>query len=59
MVTDIAVREWEARFFEVMKRVCLGESFVITSEEGQAIANLRRRPGSGIDEESAKIFEED
>jgi hypothetical protein len=57
MTAEITGEELEARFFEIMKQVCLGESFTVLPE-GKATAILRPIPGAGRNEETAKVLEE-
>lgn len=57
MPIEIASEELEARYFEILKRVCLGESFTITVD-GKAVAEIRPHAASCPDEETAKVLEE-
>ena len=57
MSVEITGEELEARFFEILKRVCRGESFTIVVE-GRAVAELRPSAKHGPNEEIAKVLEE-
>ena len=57
MSVEIAEEELKAKFFEIMARVCRGESFII-SVEGKAVAELRPSAKCGLNEEAAKVLEE-
>ena len=57
MFAEITGDELKARFFEIMKRVCQGESFTI-AVEGRTVAEIRPSAKHGPDEETTKVLEE-
>ena len=57
MSTEISVGEMEARYFEILKRVCLGESFTITVD-GRQVAEILPSHRGGADAETINVFEE-
>jgi antitoxin (DNA-binding transcriptional repressor) of toxin-antitoxin stability system len=57
MYTEISIGEMEAQYFEILKRVCLGESFIITVD-GRQVAEIRPHAASCGNEETAKVLEE-
>lgn len=57
MSTEISFADLDSQFFEVMKRVCRGESFVILVDRKQ-VAELRPHAAGCADEEAAKVLEE-
>ncbi len=57
MPTEISSEELQARFFEIMKRVCQGESFRITVD-GRQVAEVRPSHRGGFDAETVKVLDE-
>ncbi len=57
MSSEITFTELEARYFEILKRVCQGDSFTVTID-GKQVAEIRPSHHGGADEETVKILEE-
>jgi antitoxin (DNA-binding transcriptional repressor) of toxin-antitoxin stability system len=57
MSVEITGEDLEARFFEILKQVCRGESYTIVVE-GRAVAELRPSAKHGTSERIAKVLEE-
>src|ERR1035437_7117155 len=57
MSIEIDIGEMEARYFEILKRVCLGECFTVTVE-GREVAEIRPNAAGCGDEETLKVLEE-
>jgi antitoxin (DNA-binding transcriptional repressor) of toxin-antitoxin stability system len=57
MITEISAAELEAQFFEVMKRVCQGESFAITTE-GNRVAEIRPNKAHSGDKDTLEVLQE-
>ena len=57
MSSEITSVELGARYFEIMKRVCEGESFTITVD-GRQMAEIRPSHRGVEDVEAVKVFEE-
>lgn len=57
MSSEITYEEFEAKYFEVLKRVCQGESFTIIVD-GRQVGEIRPHPANNGDGETVRIFEE-
>jgi antitoxin (DNA-binding transcriptional repressor) of toxin-antitoxin stability system len=57
MPTNIGVEELESQYFEILKRVCQGESFTVVAD-GRALAEIRPSAKRRRSKETIKIFEE-
>lgn len=57
MPTEIGLEGLKARYFEIIKHVCQGESFAITIE-GKQVAEMRPHAARCGDEETLKVLEE-
>jgi antitoxin (DNA-binding transcriptional repressor) of toxin-antitoxin stability system len=57
MPIEITLTEVEARYFEILKRVCQGESFTVTVD-GRRVAEIRPSHRGGADKETVKVLEE-
>ena len=57
MLTEISLEDLKARYLEIIKRVCQGESFAITME-GKHVAEMRPHAARCGDEETLKVLEE-
>jgi antitoxin (DNA-binding transcriptional repressor) of toxin-antitoxin stability system len=57
MSSKITSAELEARYFEILKRVCQGESFLV-NVDGRRVAKIRPSHRGGADAESIIVFEE-
>jgi antitoxin (DNA-binding transcriptional repressor) of toxin-antitoxin stability system len=57
MPIEITFAELEAHYFEILKRVCQGESFTVTID-GRPVAEIRPSHRGGADAETLKVFEE-
>jgi antitoxin (DNA-binding transcriptional repressor) of toxin-antitoxin stability system len=55
--TKISFEELEAQYFEILRRVCQGESFTIVAE-GRPLAEIRPSAKRGRDKRAAKAFSE-
>jgi len=55
--TNIGAEELEAQYFEILKRVCQGESFTIVAE-GRPLAEIRPSAKRGRNKKAAKVFGE-
>jgi antitoxin (DNA-binding transcriptional repressor) of toxin-antitoxin stability system len=57
MSSQITSEGLEARYFEILKRVCQGESFTITVD-GKQVAEINPSHRGVEDAEAVKVFEE-